>query len=483
MGAPASRPTPWGSVVGTELSDRSKQKIIALANLRITEHATVSIAVPKTVPNPAEKEAPDPAPNRPLEHRKECSSRSIHNYLREMIQKRVVCSRPRNHFTAPPIYIPLVLDIYYSLPPPPPLLPLLGTTTTTPTTTTRTLIMTKRKAVTPAGRIGTTKRFRQIPARQQEIARVMATPFGGNTFFERFNLDVRNAIYNQMILPPFHGHRESAGIRFSCRQAKEEMEAEGARAFWLYLQCTIQRFEANGGVMPHLSPSIESKDNFVGIRELTLTSSNWFRTTGPVDLLRLELDVLRLHFTPEVSDCPEFTTLGFPHFKAKHYLFKTLRQLENIDELHVKSFVISWNCRPKDAPNPRTLRGGLLKMNNSTRKDMIKCSIHPNDDTLLDEYPWPTLFEGVTDRGEVGAVTLTTDPRWKPPFSRWWRGVAWWQLHGHGYVYRSELAEYNYEPTPEEASRGFEKGGNWMTKYVGRPVQDWVWYQRQVRGG
>jgi hypothetical protein len=88
----------------------------------------------------------------------------------------------------------------------------------------------------------------------------MATP-QPDSFLLRLTHDVRLDIYSHIILPPFDGCRDYAGLFRACRQLKEEVDREATRQLQIYLHKISKdeqanssddsSAEVNGGEMGH----------------------------------------------------------------------------------------------------------------------------------------------------------------------------------------------------------------------------------------
>jgi hypothetical protein len=72
---------------------------------------------------------------------------------------------------------------------------------------------------------------------------LMETPLRPNSFFTHLNEDIRNIVYSYLPLRPLEDGKQSASLVLSCREAKQEVEAAGARMFSLFLTKLKKNFE------------------------------------------------------------------------------------------------------------------------------------------------------------------------------------------------------------------------------------------------
>jgi hypothetical protein len=123
-------------------------------------------------------------------------------------------------------------------------------------------------------------------------------------FFNVLNGDVRNLIYGYMTLPGIQNKdaKEWLGYAATCKQAKQEVEAEGVRHLWKYVKDLKTEFEKAGNTL-QLPRTINTAADFVGLQELTLiTDASPGRTFFDDNsclrrLLSIAIPNLRLHFT------------------------------------------------------------------------------------------------------------------------------------------------------------------------------------------
>lgn len=181
-------------------------------------------------------------------------------------------------------------------------------------------------------------------------------PMRKNSFFDHFSRDARNLIYDIM---EFHISGDFAGLMNSCRQAKQEVEEETARATWAYLQKVKTDFERHDGqAILYFPLSIMSKESMLGVRELTVTVKGQIEMGNLLQLSRLKLDKLRIHFQGG-----QYNTANYRHSAAYicHNLFReyvsSMYETSDVSFLKAQELIISYNCQADDLPLPRTLGG------------------------------------------------------------------------------------------------------------------------------
>lgn len=88
------------------------------------------------------------------------------------------------------------------------------------------------------------EREREKNVRDLQAAKLlMEAPLRPNSFFTHLNENIRNMVYSYLPLRPLEDGKQSAGLVLSCREAKQEVEAAGARMFRLFLTKLKKNFE------------------------------------------------------------------------------------------------------------------------------------------------------------------------------------------------------------------------------------------------
>ncbi|KAF1996923.1 hypothetical protein P154DRAFT_301302 [Amniculicola lignicola CBS 123094] len=243
-------------------------------------------------------------------------------------------------------------------------------------------------------------------------------PLRPNAFFTHLHPDIRNIIYSHMILYPFSGGYEYAGLYLSCHQAKAELDVAAALAFWLYLRDFQEnyswrdsRFPRVAGCAPIFSSvqptkAIPSSATLVGLRRLVITTpAPYFLDGGTPAFTSLYLDEVRFHVTGPAAYLALLRRHTFePSRLALGKIFGHVRQHYQDGTLHVKEWTVSWNLSGEEQTNvaltgtafyPRKCMSKLLRFFVGRNQTPILLKVHSED-------------------GSMGAVSIYSPSRWIP---------------------------------------------------------------------
>jgi hypothetical protein len=147
------------------------------------------------------------------------------------------------------------------------------------------------------------------PRSPEQHSGIAPTRFG-NPFFDHLNRDVRNGIYNYLILPPFEGSADYSGLALPCRQAHLETLEESNRRWrqvlrFLDIGMPLELHEIlrpdNNRILRELKPT----SHFTDIRNITvrLSSPCEITATKIIDhLLSLQLRSLSIQFRCKIDN-------------------------------------------------------------------------------------------------------------------------------------------------------------------------------------